>query len=87
MQAARSTPGKVLAVPAKGVLIVSLGSKQAFKQGDKLLLFQTVDTKDEKGRSYSPRKNSSARLRSNPSRKNAARPPTTAMLMSKPAGS
>jgi curli biogenesis system outer membrane secretion channel CsgG len=48
-QAVRSTPGKVLAVPAKGVVIVSLGSKLGFKSGDKVLLYQTVDTKDEKG--------------------------------------
>jgi curli biogenesis system outer membrane secretion channel CsgG len=48
-QAARSTPGKVLAVPAKGVVIVSLGSKLGFKQGDKLALYQTIDTKDDKG--------------------------------------
>ena len=32
----RTTPGKVLAVPSKGVVIVSLGSKQGFKSGDKL---------------------------------------------------
>ena len=47
--AARSTPGKVLAVPAKGLVIVSLGSKLGFKMGDKLLVYQTVDTKDDKG--------------------------------------
>lgn len=47
--AVRSTPGKVIAVPAKGVVIVSLGSKQGFKSGDKLNLYQTVDTKDDKG--------------------------------------
>ncbi len=47
--AARSTPGKVLAVPAKGVVIVSLGSKLGFNSGDKLLLYQTIDTKDDKG--------------------------------------
>ncbi|MCU0783836.1 MAG: hypothetical protein MUF81_07260 [Verrucomicrobia bacterium] len=47
--AVHSTPGKVLAVPAKGVVIVSLGSKQGFKSGDKLQLFQTIDTKDDKG--------------------------------------
>lgn len=45
----KSTPGKVLAVPGKGVLIVSLGSKQGFKAGDKLKLYQTEDIKDEKG--------------------------------------
>jgi curli biogenesis system outer membrane secretion channel CsgG len=48
-QAARNTAGKVLAVPSKGVVIVSLGSKQGFKSGDKLALYQTVDTKDDKG--------------------------------------
>ncbi len=47
--AARSTPGNVLAVPAKGLVIVSLGGKQGFKMGDKLLVYQTVDTKDDKG--------------------------------------
>lgn len=47
--ALRNTPGKVLAVAGKGVLIVSLGSKQGFKTGDKLTLFETVDTKDDQG--------------------------------------
>jgi hypothetical protein len=47
--AARNVPGKVLAVPAKGVVIVSLGAKQGFKNGDKLLVYQTIDTKDDKG--------------------------------------
>ncbi len=47
--ALRTTPGKVVAVPAKGVLIVSLGSKQGFKVGDKLKLYETVDLKDDKG--------------------------------------
>lgn len=49
LEAARSIPGKVLAVPAKGVLIVSLGSAHGFKSGDKLLLYETVDIKDDKG--------------------------------------
>jgi hypothetical protein len=40
---------KVLAVLSNGVVIVSLGSNQGFKSGDKLLLYQTVDTKDDKG--------------------------------------
>lgn len=48
-QAVRSTPGKVLAVPAKNVVIVSLGSKHGLKSGDKVLLYQTIDTKDDKG--------------------------------------
>jgi curli biogenesis system outer membrane secretion channel CsgG len=47
--AARSVPGKVLAVPAKSVVIVSLGANQGLKMGDKVLLYQTVDTKDDKG--------------------------------------
>ena len=45
----RAAPGKVLAVPAKGILIVSVGSKQGFKSGDKLKLYQSVDTKDAQG--------------------------------------
>jgi curli biogenesis system outer membrane secretion channel CsgG len=47
--AIRSVPGKVLAVPTKGVVIVSLGSKQGFKSGDKVALYQTSDIKDDKG--------------------------------------
>jgi curli biogenesis system outer membrane secretion channel CsgG len=47
--AIRNTPGKVLAAPTKGVVIVSLGGAQGFKAGDKLNLYQTVDTKDDKG--------------------------------------
>ena len=47
--ALKNTPGKVLAVPAKNVLIVSLGSKQGFKNGDKLKLYETTDIKDEQG--------------------------------------
>ena len=50
LEALRKTPGKVLAAPAKGVvIIISLGSKSGFQTGDKLLLYETVDTKDEKG--------------------------------------
>ncbi len=45
----KNTPGKVLAVVGKGTLIVSLGSKSGFKAGDKLKLYETVDTKDDKG--------------------------------------
>jgi hypothetical protein len=47
--AAKDTPGKVLAVVNKSTLIVSLGSKSGFKNGDKLKLYETVDTKDDKG--------------------------------------
>jgi curli biogenesis system outer membrane secretion channel CsgG len=49
LAAVKNTPGKVLAVPSKGVIIVSLGSQQGFKSGDKLRLYETVDTKDDKG--------------------------------------
>jgi hypothetical protein len=47
--ALKHTPGKVLAVASKDTIIVSLGSKQGFKEGDKLDLFQTNDVKDDKG--------------------------------------
>jgi len=47
--AVKSAPGKVLAVAGPGTIVVSLGSKQGFKTGDKLDLYETVDTKDEKG--------------------------------------
>jgi curli biogenesis system outer membrane secretion channel CsgG len=49
LTAAKSTPGKVLAVPSKGVLVVSLGSRHGFKAGDKLKLYETVELKDDKG--------------------------------------
>jgi curli biogenesis system outer membrane secretion channel CsgG len=45
----KHVPGKVLAVAGKDVVIVSLGSKQGFKEGDKLDLYQTNDVKDDKG--------------------------------------
>jgi curli biogenesis system outer membrane secretion channel CsgG len=48
-EAMRNTPGKVLAVAGKDTLIVSLGAKQGFKEGEMLNLYETVDTKDEKG--------------------------------------
>jgi curli biogenesis system outer membrane secretion channel CsgG len=47
--AIKHTPGKVLAVAGKDTVIVSLGSKQGFKDGDKLALYQTTDVKDDKG--------------------------------------
>ena len=47
--ALKSTPGKVLAVAGKDAVIVSLGSKQGFKTGDKLSLYETIETKDDKG--------------------------------------
>lgn len=47
--AVRHTPGRILAVASKDTIIISLGSKQGFKEGDKLNLFQTTDVKDDKG--------------------------------------
>lgn len=47
--ALKHTPGKVLAVAGKATVIISLGGKQGFKEGDKLNLYETVDTKDDKG--------------------------------------
>jgi curli biogenesis system outer membrane secretion channel CsgG len=47
--ALRATPGKVLAVAGKDAVIVSLGANQGFKAGDKLNLYETVDTKDANG--------------------------------------
>jgi len=47
--ALKHTPGKVLAVASKDTIIVSLGGKQGFKEGDKLELYQTNDVKDDKG--------------------------------------
>ena len=43
------TPGKVLAVADKDTIIISLGSKNGFKAGDKLNLYETSDVKDDKG--------------------------------------
>lgn len=48
-QALRNTPGKVLAVAGKDAVIVSVGGKHGFKEGDKLNLFETVDIKDDQG--------------------------------------
>jgi curli biogenesis system outer membrane secretion channel CsgG len=47
--ALRETPGKVLAVVNKTTVIVSLGSKQGFKAGDKLKVYELLETKDDKG--------------------------------------
>ena len=47
--AARATPGTVVAVVNKSTVIISLGAKLGFKPNDKLQLFETVDTKDDKG--------------------------------------
>ena len=41
--------GKVVAVVNKGTIIVSIGSKNGLKNGDKVDLFQTIDLKDDKG--------------------------------------
>ncbi len=47
--ALKNIPGKVLAVPVKGTLIVSVGSKAGYKNGDKLNLYETSDIKDDQG--------------------------------------
>ena len=47
--ALKHAPGKVLAVAGKDTIIVSLGSKQGFKEGDQLELYQPTDVKDDKG--------------------------------------
>jgi len=47
--ALRHTPGKVLAVAGKDTIIVSLGSKEGFNEGDNLNLYETTDVKDDKG--------------------------------------
>jgi curli biogenesis system outer membrane secretion channel CsgG len=47
--AVKRTPGKILAVASKDTVIISLGSKLGFKEGDKLNLYETTDVKDDKG--------------------------------------
>jgi curli biogenesis system outer membrane secretion channel CsgG len=47
--AIKRTPGKILAVASKDTIIVSLGSKLGFKEGDKLNLYETTEVKDDKG--------------------------------------
>jgi hypothetical protein len=49
LEVLRLTPGKVLAAPSSSTVIVSLGSKQGFKDGDKLNLYETTEVKDDKG--------------------------------------
>jgi serine/threonine protein kinase len=44
-----SIVGKVTAVPGQGIVIVSVGSQQGLKVGDKLQLFEPVEIKNEKG--------------------------------------
>lgn len=46
---AHHVAGKVLAVAGKDVVIISVGSQQGFKEGEKLDLFQTTDVTDDKG--------------------------------------
>ncbi len=49
INAIKSTPGSVLAIVNKETLIVSLGSNHGLKNGDKLNIYETVDTKNDKG--------------------------------------
>lgn len=48
-EALKQTAGKVLAVADKSTLIISLGSKHGFKAGDKLAVYETIETKDDQG--------------------------------------
>jgi len=48
-EALKQTPGTVLAAPSKQAIIVSLGSQQGFKDGDKLNLYETNEIKDGQG--------------------------------------
>lgn len=45
----KHSAGKVLAVAGQDTIIVSLGSKEGFKVGDKLNLYEPTDVKDDKG--------------------------------------
>lgn len=47
--ALKATPGKVLAVVDKTTIIVSVGSNQGFKAGDKLNIYELAEIKDDKG--------------------------------------
>jgi len=47
--AAKLTPGKVLAVVNKSTVIVSLGSQHGFKSGDKLKVYALEEIKNDKG--------------------------------------
>lgn len=47
--ALRNTPGKVLAAPSKDTIIISLGTQQGFKNGDRLNLYETQEVKDDQG--------------------------------------
>ena len=47
--AVHNAPGKVLAIASKDSVIISLGTKNGFKVGDKLNMFETNDVKDDKG--------------------------------------
>jgi curli biogenesis system outer membrane secretion channel CsgG len=49
VEALKMTPGKVIAAPSSSAIVVSLGKKQGFKDGDKLDLYETTDIKDDKG--------------------------------------
>lgn len=49
LNAMKATEGSILAVVNKNTVIVSLGSKHGFKNGEKLKVYETIDTKDDKG--------------------------------------
>ena len=47
--AIKHQPGKVLAFAGKDKIILSVGTQQGFKEGDKVDLYQVTDVKDDKG--------------------------------------
>lgn len=49
MEALQSAPGKILAVPAPEVIIISLGKAQGLQNGDTLTVYQEIHTKDTQG--------------------------------------
>jgi curli biogenesis system outer membrane secretion channel CsgG len=49
VEALKLTPGKVLFVQSSSAIIISLGKKQGFKDGDKLNLYEVTEVKDDKG--------------------------------------
>lgn len=49
-QALLNTPGQVTGTAGKDIVVVSLGSQHGFKPGDKLKVYELVDTKDDQGK-------------------------------------
>jgi curli biogenesis system outer membrane secretion channel CsgG len=47
--ALRQTPGKVLAVPGDGLVILSIGTATGWKNGDKIKIYETTEIKNSAG--------------------------------------